>query len=425
MQTHNVTTPFGRRPMTLGQMSAQMAARSAPPEAIVHKWKVFQHVREAREAIGASDRSLAILSALLSFHQETTLCADADLVVFPSNEQLSDRANGMSPATLRRHIAILVRCGLVIRRDSPNGKRYARKGPSGEIEQAYGFDLAPIVARADEFKTLAEAVQAERKALRLVRERLTITRRDVVKLIAAGIEEGVPGDWRAYRVRYEDLMKLLPRSASRAVIEEILAELSDLHGHVHKTLENFLNSQNPNANESHNERHKQNSNTDSKNESEKGLRTNEKAEPVAPDNIHPLPERDLPLGIVLEACPEIVTLAPGGEIRSWRDLLATAQLARAYLGISPSAYQDACAAMGESHAATVIASILQRAEHISSHGGYLRSLTKRARDGKFSTWPMVMALLRAKLDAKVEGAGGGGAVRGSASPGRRIPGDTP
>lgn len=425
MQTHNVTTPFGRRPMTLGQMSTQMAARSVPPEAIVHKWKVFQHVREAREAIGASDRSLAILSALLSFHQETTLCADADLVVFPSNEQLSDRANGMSPATLRRHIAVLVHCGLVIRRDSPNGKRFARKGPSGEIEQAYGFDLTPIVARAGEFKTLAEAVQAERKALRLLRERLTITRRDVVKLIAAGLEEGVPGDWQAYRARYEDLMKQLPRSAPKAVLGAILAELSDLHGHVHKTLENFLNPQNLNANESQTERHKQNSNPYSQNESEPALRKSEKAEPVAPDNVHPLPERDLPLGIVLEACPEIVALAPGGEIRSWRDLLATAQLARGYLGISPSAYQDACAAMGESHAATVIAAILQRAEHISSHGGYLRSLTKRAQDGKFSTWPMVMALLRAKLDGKADGAGGGGTAQASEIPGRPLPHETP
>ena len=406
--------------MTLAQVSSQMAAQASRPEAIVHKWKVFQHIREAREAIGATDRSLAILSALLSFHQETALCTEADLVVFPSNEHLSDRANGMSPATLRRHIAVLVHCGLVIRRDSPNGKRFARKGPSGEIEQAYGFDLAPIVARAEEFKALAEAVEAEKKALRIARERLTITRRDVVKLIAAGIEDSVPGDWPAYRARYEDLMRQLPRSASRAIIDGILAELCDLHGDVHKTLENFLNSQYLSANESQTERHKQNSNPNSLNESEQALREKKKnTEPVAPDNVHSLPERDLPLGIVLEACPEIVTLVPGGEIRTWRDLLATAQTARAFLGISPSAYQDACVAMGETHAATVIAAILQRADHISSHGGYLRSLTKRAQDGKFSTWPMVMALLRAKLDTQAGGGGGDGKTQKSTISARR------
>ena len=64
-------------------------------------------------------------------------------MVFPSNDQLSLRAHGMAPATLRRHLAVLVHCGLLIRRDSPNGKRYARKGQGGTIESAFGFDLMP------------------------------------------------------------------------------------------------------------------------------------------------------------------------------------------------------------------------------------------------------------------------------------------
>ena len=81
----------------------------------------------------------------------------------------------------------------MIRRDSPNGKRYARKGQGGEIETAFGFDLTPLVARAAEFERLAAEVQAERRALALVRERITLYRRDVAKMIAAGIEEDVPG----------------------------------------------------------------------------------------------------------------------------------------------------------------------------------------------------------------------------------------
>jgi len=55
--------------------------------------------------------------------------------------------------------------------------------------------------------------------------------------------------------------------------------------------------------------------------------------------------------------------------------------------------------MGDQHAAITIAAILQRSDQINNAGGYLRSLTDRARDGKFSTWPMIMALVRAKLDA--------------------------
>ncbi|NJO54203.1 MAG: helix-turn-helix domain-containing protein, partial [Bacteroidales bacterium] len=116
MQTHIATTPFGRRPLTLGQISNQMVARAAPPEAVAHKWQVFQHIREAREALGATDRALAILNALLTFHPETVLTGTSELVVWPSNEQLMARANGMPATTLRRHLAVLVDCGLIVRR---------------------------------------------------------------------------------------------------------------------------------------------------------------------------------------------------------------------------------------------------------------------------------------------------------------------
>ena len=70
------------------------------------------------------------------------------------------------------------------------------------------------------------------------------------------------------------------------------------------------------------------------------------------------------------------------------------------LGISPSAWREAREAMGEQHAAITLAAIYQKASQINNAGGYLRSLTDRAKEGQFSTWPMVMALLRAKLDAQ-------------------------
>jgi replication initiation protein RepC len=85
----------------------------------------------------------------------------------------------------------------------------------------------------------------------------------------------------------------------------------------------------------------------------------------------------------------------GGQgITTWREFVTAAGVARGALGIRPSAYEDACAVMGEEDAAIVISAILQRSEMIVSAGGYLRNLTERAREGKFSVGPMVMALLR-------------------------------
>lgn len=400
MQTHISTTPFGRRTMTLGQIANQARAKAMPKEAVANKWRVFQDIREARELLGATDRSLAILNALLSFHRETELSADGELIVWPSNEQLIARANGISPATLRRHLAVLVECGLIIRRDSPNGKRFARRSRAGEIEQAYGFDLSPIVARAAEFSDLAEAVQAEKKAFRVARERLTLLRRDIVKMIDAGIEEGVPGNWGRVLQAYQTTISRLPRTASRQLIEDICAELHDLHAEIRDVLESFAKTQNLNANESQSERHIQNSKPDSISESENGFREKKEASGsvAETDNVRSLPKRDLPLSIVLDACPNMRDVAQAGEIRHWRDFLAAAELVRTMLGVSPSAWAEAREAMGEVQAAIALAAIYQRAEQINSAGGYLRSLTDKAREGKFSTWPMVMALLRAKLD---------------------------
>ncbi|MEZ5901635.1 MAG: plasmid replication protein RepC [Hyphomicrobiaceae bacterium] len=420
MQTHMTTTPFGRRPMTLGQMASQVAAKSIPQDASVEKWKVFRSIREARDLLGATDRSLAILNALLSFHPDSELSGDGGLIVWPSNEQLMARANGMPPTTLRRHLAVLVDCGLIIRRDSPNGKRYARKGRGGQVEQAYGFDLSPIVARAAEFEELADAVQAEKKAFKVAKERLTLLRRDIVKMIDAGIEEGVPGNWGRISQIYQEIIGRLPRSAPRQLVESLCEELQDLWVEVHDRLETFAKTQNPDANESHSGRHKQNSNPDSNLESEYGSGRKEEAgaTPAETDNLRSLPKRELPLGIVLDACPDVKDLAPGGEIRHWRDFLAAAEVARPMLGVSPSAWQEACEAMGEMQAAITLAAILQRADQINSAGGYLRSLTDKAREGQFSTWPMVMALLRAKLDADKAAAKAGGEPTGSGETGK-------
>ena len=73
--------------------------------------------------------------------------------------------------------------------------------------------------------------------------------------------------------------------------------------------------------------------------------------------------------------------------------------------------------LGDRDAAITLAAIYQRQEQILSAGGYLRNLTERAKGGKFSTWPMVMALLRARLDGKkgqaeaADGAGASGAEK--------------
>jgi replication initiation protein RepC len=210
-------------------------------------------------------------------------------------------------------------------------------------------------------------------------------------------------------VIYQAIVGRLPRTAPRQVLEAIAAELDDLWQQIRDVLESFVESTNLNANESQTERHIQNSNPEAKKESESGLgkKEEESGSVGETDNVRSLPKRELPLGIVLDACPNMLWLAKGGSgIRNWREFLAVAETARPVLGVSPSAWEDAKVAMGEQQAAITLAAIYQRSDQIKSAGGYLRNLAERAREGKFSAWPMIMALLRAKLDAaKASGSG--------------------
>ena len=268
---------------------------------------------------------------------------------------------------------------------------------------AFGFELSPLVARAEEFEAWAEDVQAEERALRLVRERITLCRRDIAKMIATGIEEGVatrragqgPTDWPEVHGLYRGILDRIPRTATRGELEPIAADLTLLADEILILLESHVKSSISSANESQTERHIQNSNPNPLPELEPGFqespgpKSEPQAEPSRP------PQQGFPLGMVLEACPDIVDYAKGG-ISNWRDLLIVAAVVRSMLGISPSAWEAAQSVMGELPAAIVVAAILQRGAAITSAGGYLRELTRKAEGGEFSLGPMLMALLRAR-----------------------------
>ena len=378
--------------MSLALLAAQNDSREIPKGRVVDKWQIYRNLCEGKSIVGIGDRALAVLNALLSFYPDSELSEENDLIVFPSNAQLSLRAHGMPDATLRRHLVALVDCGLIIRRDSPNGKRYARKGRGGEIQEAFGFSLVPLLARAYEFQAAAERVRADNRALRLMRERITLHRRDIHKLIEAALDEDVPGDWGGLWKRFRGVVEAIPRRACIAELQTIVADLAALRDDVDKLLEIHMKSTYPSGNDSQNERQLSDSNTDSTFEFEPASeKSGATAEPRTRTTEAP---KTYPLGMVLKACPEIADYAVDG-IGNWRDLMITAAQVRGYLGVSPSAYEEACHVMGQEIAAIVIACILQRAQHINSAGGYLRVLTEKATAGQFSVGPMLMAALKA------------------------------
>ncbi|SIQ36912.1 replication initiation protein RepC [Rhizobium sp. RU35A] len=382
--------------MTLALVQRQLDVDGIRPGKTVDKWKVFRDVAEARELLGLQDRGIAVLDALLTFYPENELRQDGQLVVFPSNTQLALRAHGMAGATLRRHLGFLVDAGIIIRRDSANGKRYIRKDRAGDIEAAFGFDLSPLLMRAEELAGLAQQVAAARAAFRQAKESLTICRRDIRKLISAAIEEGAPGDWIAIEDAYVALVAKLPRTPRLADVNSLLAEMEALREMILNLLKNSVKAENISSKGAQNEQHIHNSKPQTSNELEPAFETKPEAKPADIQKRESGNSRVFPLGLVLKACPEVINYGPDGAVGSWRDLMAAAIVVRSMLGISPSAYQEACEILGAENAASLMACILERAGHISSPGGYLRSLTDKARRGEFSIGPMLMALLRAR-----------------------------
>lgn len=396
-------TPF-RRPINAAILHYQAAAQQDLPPSGVNKWEALRELAAARIAFGLSDRDLSVLQALVSFHQATIVGGNhSETVVHPSNKAICERLNGMPCSTMRRHLANLVQTGFVVRRDSPNGKRYARR--YGEEKIAFGFDLAPLAQRFVEVCEAAEAVRAAEERYKRLRSTVSLMRRDLAGLVDYG--RSLRPD-HAIWDQASDLCVLTARDLRRkldfAELQQMESALSEALNAIRDQLEP-VQSQDMSTNEVTNEQHYQNSNKDSYDfeprlEKAQGegsasdpatalVAEGSTDEPVSVDNNLPR----IPLGLVLTACSEYRTYAER-PVRHWHDLVRVADVIRPMMGVSPSAWDEAKQYMGPEEASVVILAMLERFGDIRSPGGYLRSLSAKAALGEFSCGPMIMALMR-------------------------------
>lgn len=386
------TTPFGQRPVTAGLLKAAARANDAPTLPHIDKWELLRTLCTARAAFEITDREIGVLEALLSFHPEKMLGGNADMVVFPSNRALMERCHGMAESTLRRHLARLVETGLILRHDSPNGKRYARRDPDGEVLRAFGFDLRPLLVRAPEISQAAEVARVAAERLRTLREQVSLQKRDAQKMALYGQEQGHIGPWEDLLADLLDVTRLMRRKLSLAELEEIGVRVSDL---LDQVLHFISQAEEMSGNDAVSERQYQNSNTDTS-DLEPCLEKSRAADvdaPICEDSESGKPDVPIPLGLVLRAVPEALEYAQS-PVNSFTDLARLGAFLRGMIGISPSAWDDAVAAMGSEVAGITVCCLLQRIDDIRAPGGYLRKLTEQAQMGKYSVARVVMALIQ-------------------------------
>lgn len=391
-------SPF-MRPISHAHLRVVERPEVSVPGKPINKWELLRELSKAQAAFGVTERDLTVMQGLLSFFPDDALGGNAEMVVFPSNKAICERLNGMPCSTMRRHIARLVDAGLLMRRDSPNGKRYVRK--HGEERVAFGFDLSPLYCRSEEVARAAEAVREAEDRVRRLREVVSLMRRDLAALAEFGeeIQPGL-GLWDQFR----DKAVLTARALRRKLtLEELSAYRTDLEALLDRA-RNVIDgpeTEEMNTNDASFERHHHNSNKESidlEPALEKGgaaadapdVETDAPGADVEEADTRRVPK--IPLHLVIAGCPSLKTFYQG-DIRHWHQLFDAACHVRPAMGISASAWEEAQRFMGPEQASIVVVAMLERFADIRSPGGYLRALTSKAAAGEFSCGPMVMALM--------------------------------
>lgn len=350
------------------QMAADMSA---------DKWALLDALTHAAVDFGLTHRTLAVLRALLTFFPDRDLPqAEGAGVVYPSNRILSERLNGMPESTLRRHLATLVRSGLVMRRDSANRKRFARFGGV-----AFGFDLSPLARAA---RTLAEAAcraQTTKAQCAALRAHIATTRQQL-------LDDGIAPEL------LEDARLCQRRKLSLEALTEIAHALDNL---AQETDHDAPVAMKMSGRNSQNERHIQTTDQSDSVSLDIPAKKNPPQKKQTPSSaISPSPDVPL-LGEVLDNCHEYQSLFPTPH-PDWNSLHSVAERLHPMMGIDGEVFAQARRVLGKEQAVTVVLCMLENMHAIRRPGAYLRGLCQRAERGLFNLPGMLKAVQQSRLD---------------------------
>jgi len=205
------------------QGMAPVGARSSPKSTgqggiSQSKWQLLKTIEDIREPLGLKGTSISLLRAMISFLRVDHIDAtrDGGHICFASNASLAKRAH-VSIQTVERHIAKLVSLGLLSRKSSGNGKRWARKDRQGSIVLATGLSLLPLAERYPEFLRMAQDHQDRRDELRRLRDMCSAALSDLkARLLPECWDEGLLTKAR----------NLLRRQPNKQALSDLLGEIT-------------------------------------------------------------------------------------------------------------------------------------------------------------------------------------------------------
>jgi replication initiation protein RepC len=389
----------------------------------IPKTRAIVATKKVAAAIGLKSQDLLLLDTFGAVTQPQDWEQGRRPIVWASNHFLMEQT-GFSLATLRRHVRRLCEVGVISMKDSPNGKRWGRRDADGIIIEAYGFDLAPMAARAEEFEALYEHLQAERALCASLRNAITVTRRMIRAKIEKALSMGLRGPWSNLQEVFRELLEGLPARSERAGgLESYLDRIKAFSASVEQSFEMAFDwPVESDAKHTSTATNKSIKTTNMKPTSLEFdthiLTTNEPnsvignrfgtkhAAGVVPRK--PRAERfersqevdldiswsthgakrgsDIDIPMLMASCPHFAEMARStqGFMRDWNDVHRAAAALRPIVGISEDAWNVANKVLGPAVAAASIALILDKSTEgeVKSPGGYLRGLVERAQIGE-------------------------------------------
>lgn len=415
----NINQRSGWRKATAGlavaEQHAQAGERSAVP-----KTQAFVAVKRVGAHIGLKAGDMLLLDTLGAFTQAQDWEEGQRPIVWASNSYLMEQT-GFSLSALKRHARRLAEIGVIAFKDSPNGKRWGHRDADGRIIEAYGFDLSPLSARAEEFEHLHAELQAERELCQRLKRQITVARRMIRARIEAAQGGALRGPWTQLSSLFEDLLDRLPR---RNMASEALARLlewfkelqerveatylkavraDDLVENIPGTTEQGLQkTQEMDPREVISEPHilitnQLNPVTCNRSETEQAAGVVPNAPPeeqvdseledwVAETRKKRGAALDLPT--VMQACPEFASWARnlGGYLKDWGDLHRVAGQLRPMISVSEHAWNVAQDRLGPQIATAALVLTFDKycAGEVASPGGYLRGMVEKAGAGELN-----------------------------------------
>src|SRR5512147_2388211 len=186
--THARIAPGCRR-LTPAHVQVQALAErfEGLPEG-VSKGQALAALKQAARPLGISPRLRDAIDVLFAFSEPQDWQPGARPIVWPSNRKL-EIALGLARRQVQNVLSALIRAHLITPIDSPTGRRWGQRDvKTGQIVEAYGFDLSPIGFRYGEFVAVAQRAAKEERERAGLRRRLTIVRKAIRQIAETAIE---------------------------------------------------------------------------------------------------------------------------------------------------------------------------------------------------------------------------------------------